>query len=96
MHLYILSTIVNSIPLRGFGVRQSNVLDHIVIDPVLNSVSTDTLRKYFREASEYMKANREGVTDGVIVVEALKNHIDHIAESMVTNHAFFVSGIKVY
>ena len=42
------------------------------IDPVLNSVSTDTLRKYFRKASEYMKANREGVTDKVIVVEALK------------------------
>jgi len=47
------------------------------IIPTLNSVSIDTIRKYFRKARENMKAYREGITDGVKVVEALKCYKSH-------------------
>ena len=47
------------------------------IHPGLDSVSIDTIRKYFRKAREYMKAYREGITDGVKVVEALKSYKSH-------------------
>ena len=47
------------------------------IHPALDSVSTDTIRKYFRKVKEYMKAYREGITDGVEVVEALKSYKSH-------------------
>ena len=40
----------------------------------LDSVKTETIRKYLRKAREYMKAYREGITDGVKVVEALKTY----------------------
>ena len=47
------------------------------IHPALNSVSIETIRKYFRKSREYMKAYREGITDGVKVVEALKTYKSH-------------------
>ena len=39
------------------------------IHPAMDSVSIDTIRKYFRKAREYMKAYRERITDGVEVVQ---------------------------
>ena len=79
------SSIVNSIQLKGFKAKQStrSHCDYSIaglektIDPALNSVSTDTIRKYFRKAREYMKAYREGITDGVNVVKALKSYKSH-------------------
>ena len=37
------------------------------IVPAIESVSTDTIRKYYRRVREYIKAYREGITDGVKV-----------------------------
>jgi len=47
------------------------------IVPAIESVSTDTIRKYYRRVREYIKAYREGITDGVKVIEALKTYKSH-------------------
>lgn len=55
----------------SFTGLQANVV------PALESASTDTIRKYYRKAREYMKAYREGITDDVEVIKALKTYKLH-------------------
>ena len=48
-----------------------------IINPALDSVSTDTIRKYFRKTAEYEKAYREGKQAGKEVEEAVKLYKSH-------------------
>lgn len=47
------------------------------IEPVLETVSTDLMRKYFRKAREYAKTYREGHAAGPEVEKALKQYKSH-------------------
>ena len=48
-----------------------------IIEPGLDSVSVDLIRKYFRKAREYERAYREGHQAGMEVEMALKQYKSH-------------------
>jgi len=58
MHMYTNFTL--------FGLRN-------IIEPGLDSVTIDTIRKYFRKARDYERGYCEGHTSGRMVEQAVKN-----------------------
>ena len=48
-----------------------------IMDPALNSVSLDAIRKYFRKVSDYEKAYIEGKKEGREIVQAVKVYKSH-------------------
>ena len=48
-----------------------------ILDPALDSVSTDTIRKYFRKIEEYERAYKEGKKAGLEVEKAVKLYKSH-------------------
>ena len=48
-----------------------------IINPAIDEISTDTIRKYFRKAAEYEKAYREGKQAGKEVEVAVKLYKSH-------------------
>ena len=47
------------------------------IDPALDSISIDLIRKFFRKVREYLAAYREGITIGPQMQAALKQYKSH-------------------
>lgn len=64
--------------MKGYGVRLKRIpgctLERLrqILNPALDSVSTDTIRKYFRRVQEYERAYREGKKAGSEVEQAVK------------------------
>ena len=48
-----------------------------ILNPALDSVTTDLIRKYFRKARDYEKAYREGLKAGREVEDAVKKYKSH-------------------
>ena len=48
-----------------------------ILNPALESVSTDLIRKYFRKAKDYEKAYSEGLKAGREVEKAVKKYKSH-------------------
>ena len=50
---------------------------HQILNPALESVSTDLIRKFFRKARDYEKAYREGLKAGREIEDAVKKYKFH-------------------
>ena len=48
-----------------------------ILNPALDSVLVDLIRKYFRKAREYERAYREGIKAGRAIEEAVKIYKSH-------------------
>ena len=48
-----------------------------ILHPALDSVSTDTIRKYFRKVQDYERAYREGKKAGLEVEQAIRKYKSH-------------------
>ena len=48
-----------------------------IIEPALDSVTLDNIRKYFRKAHDYERAYREGHKAGKMVEQAVKTFKSH-------------------
>ena len=48
-----------------------------IVEPALESVSLDSIRKFFRKMRDYLRAYREGITIGPLMDAALKKYKSH-------------------